>query len=187
MKILSFILIIIIYSCGVSQQSPVYEHQPRDPVLNNRNVIIGWTENEVNKFIQAYIRESITDLQMSRYWAYNASLQRVRDLAEQIVSEHAENNNRLNEISIDLGISASLAIENEALQDTINKLITQTGLTPDKAYIEFIIKSHEYLIQQLERAQSNILNTRLKNWVDEMLPLETKHLRDAEDIRLQLR
>ena len=117
----------------------------------------------------------IKEVELGQVAQKNASTDRVKKLAEQMVNDHSKANEELKALAVKKNITLPAKMSDKHQKD-FEKLINLKGTEFDEAYIEEMIKDHEMVIKAYEKQSEKGNDPELKAWATSKLPTLKHHL-----------
>lgn len=115
----------------------------------------------------------------------NSKNQQVVDFAKMMVSDHTAAGEKLNALKERVLVSGQFAV-NEEHQELIDTLAKLTGSDFDKAYMKFMVLSHQEAVALFEEGSDN-RNNKVQDFAKETKPTVEKHLESAKNILASLK
>ena len=131
------------------------------------------------------ISANMAEITVSEFAAKNASDEKVKDFANQLVKDHQKIGAKLMELAKVENVAVSPTIEKDSKQK-LEKISSLKGKDFDLAYVQEMITDHEKAIDLLETA-SKSTNKDVQTCAKEALPDVKKHLEEARDLQARLK
>lgn len=135
-----------------------------------------------SEFAVAAANSGMTEVEMSKLAATNASSPAVKDYAAMLVTDHTATNEELKNAAMQKNISLPSAISDD-MQKDVNDLAEKNGNDFDKAYINRMIDDHQKDINLFEKEANNGNDADLKMWAGNKVPVLQSHLDKAKEIK----
>ena len=142
----------------------------------------GKSHQHVEKFVQKALASGQMEMQMGQIGQTQAQNPEVKALADALVRDHTQANQKLQQIASSKSITADKSGhgDHQKHQQHLGKLKQQTGAEFDKEFVRMALKHHKKDIQEFEKAQTDLNDTELKSFVSETLPKLRQHQQMAQ-------
>jgi putative membrane protein len=141
----------------------------------------GQSQQQVEKFVQKAMASGQMEVQMGKLGQQQGQDPQVKALADALVRDHTQANQRLQQIASTKNISQDQKHgDHQKHQQHVQQLQSKTGAEFDKEFVRMAIKHHKKDIQEFEKAQTQINDTELKSFVTETLPKLRQHEQMAQ-------
>jgi putative membrane protein len=142
----------------------------------------GHENQHVEKFVQKAMASGQLEVQMGQLGQQQGQDQQVKALAEAIVRDHTQANQKLQQIASAKQISQDQQGQgdHQKHQQSLDKLKSQSGAEFDKEFVRMALKHHKKDIQAFEKAQSEVNDPQLKGFISEVLPKLRQHQQMAQ-------
>ena len=142
----------------------------------------GKSNQHVEKFVQKALASGQMEMQMGQIGQTQAQNPEVKALADALVRDHTQANQKLQQIASSKSITADKSGhgDHQKHQQHLGKLKQQTGAEFDKEFVRMALKHHKKDIQEFEKAQTDLNDTELKSFVSETLPKLRQHQQMAQ-------
>ncbi|HEX3356243.1 MAG TPA: DUF4142 domain-containing protein [Tepidisphaeraceae bacterium] len=140
------------------------------------------------KFVRNTAIASTLEADLGQYAADKTTNSDVKMFAQQMVTDHGKANEELKQLaaSKNVDLKESIDKEQKEAQSKKGKLDKLNGMEFDKAYIKDMVKDHEEVVKDFEKAAEVTQDSDLKTWAAKMLPTLQGHLTMAKDIQAKL-
>lgn len=159
-------------------------------LVNNATTSYNSNKSKVNVVDADFIKDAASggmmEVELGKIAKQKALSTVVKNFGERMVKDHYEGNKKLKAVAKKLNLDIPAVMEKKN-QSSMDKLIKKTGLDFDKDYIDMMVKDHKDDIAEFEKAENNVINSDLKQWITATLPILRKHLTDAQSIQDQLK
>ncbi len=183
-KILFSVLIVgSLASCGNGNQSNS-DSVDSAQSLNKMKVkdsSIALTKDETNFMVKA-ANGGMAEVKMGKLANDKSSNDKVKDFGARMVKDHGSVDDQLKALAVEFNVTLPADIDQDE-QDNFNKLNDKTGKDFNKDYIDLMVKEHKDAVDLFEKAQKNVTNQTLLEFVNNTLPTLQQHLESAEDIQ----
>jgi putative membrane protein len=115
----------------------------------------------------------------------NAQSKSVKDFGEMMVEDHTKVNDNLKNIASQKNIDLPASVTDNQRKD-IYKLSKKTGSNFDKAYVDMMVEDHKKDIEAFKKAEGNISDNDIKNFILNTLPILQKHLDSIQAIKSKM-
>lgn len=137
---------------------------------------------QVEKFVQKAMASGQMEVQMGQLGQQNGQDPQVKALAAALVRDHTEANQKLQQIASSKQISQDKQGQgdHQKHQQHLSKLQGQKGAEFDKEFAKMAVKHHKKDIQEFQKAQSQVNDPELKQFISATLPKLQQHLQMAQ-------
>jgi len=110
----------------------------------------------------------------------------VKNFGNRMVTDHGKALDELKQLAQTKGVTlpTDVSAEQKAEADKLNKL---SGSAFDKAYAEAMVKGHEKVAKDFEKASKDAKDADLKAWAAKTLPVIQDHLKMAKEMKAKLK
>ena len=110
----------------------------------------------------------------------------VKNFANRMVTDHGKALDEVKQLAQTKGVTlpTDVSAEQKAEADKLSKL---SGKAFDKAYAEAMVKGHEQVAKELEKASKDAKDPDLKAWAAKTLPVVQDHLKMAKEMKSKLK
>jgi putative membrane protein len=142
----------------------------------------GQSNQQVEKFVQKAMASGQMEVQMGQLGQTQAQNPQVKALADALVRDHTQANQKLQQIASSKNITQDKSGhgDHQKHQQHLGKLKQQTGAEFDKEFVRMALKHHKKDIQEFEKAQTQLNDSELKSFVSETLPKLRQHQQMAQ-------
>jgi putative membrane protein len=133
-------------------------------------------------FAQEAASGGMMEVQLGNIAQKNSKNQAVQDYGKMLVDDHSAANNNLKDIASNKNINLPTTVTSDQ-QDKIDKLSKETGSDFDKDFISMAVDDHQDDIDKFKKAEDNIQDADLKDFITKTLPTLQKHLDKAKEIK----
>jgi putative membrane protein len=142
----------------------------------------GQSNQQVEKFVQKAMASGQMEVQMGQIGQTQAQNPQVKALADALVRDHTQANQKLQQIASTKSITADKPGQgdHQKHQQHLDKLKQQTGAEFDKEFVRMALKHHKKDIQEFEKAQTQLNDSEVKSFVSETLPKLRQHQQMAQ-------
>jgi putative membrane protein len=138
-------------------------------------------EQQVEKFVQKAMASGQMEVQMAQLGQQQAQNPQVKALADAMVRDHTQANQKLQQIASTKNITQDKkGGDHQKHQQHLQKLQGKSGAEFDKEFVTLALKGHKKGIHEFEKAQTQLTDTELKTFVTETLPKLRQHHQMAQ-------
>jgi putative membrane protein len=142
-------------------------------------------ERDAQYLVDAY-SSGLYEIEMSQQAKQKATRSDVKDLASEMIEEHAKLNESLKSLSIKKQVSLQQTLTEEQLEK-IKECNDKKGVQYDEAYIEKIVDKHEKSIKLAEEAAEKASDNEIRSLFSSALPTLRHHLEMAMSLKDKLK
>lgn len=153
-----------------------------DTALNHNQVVV---DEKSSAFLVRISDEVKAEMQITGTARHVTISQIVKEFAATVYLELATINDSINNLAIRKNVVLPGAISKEGMQD-INSFQKSRGSDADKLYMNYIIKNHESIIPDFEKAMLDTKDQDVRSFADISLMLFKKYLNTAKAIQSKL-
>lgn len=177
-KLLLFAAMFAFGSCGDStpDDSKEMAEEQNEQKFDETNL------EKDTEFAVAAANDGMTEVELSRLAATNASSAAVKEYAAMLVTDHSAANEELKNAAMQKNISLPAAIS-DGMQKDVNDMAEKKGDDFDKAYINRMIDDHQKAIDLFQKEANNGNDPDLKMWAGNKVPVLQAHLDKAKSIK----
>jgi putative membrane protein len=137
-------------------------------------------------FINEATSAGLMEVQLGKMAQQKGVSQQVKDFGKLMEKEHGDANKKLMAITDKLGVPVRSGMMDKH-QEHIKDLSEKSGASFDQAYIDSMVKDHKDDIEAFEKAEEEVSETELKQWIASTLPALKQHAIKAESIKEQVK
>jgi putative membrane protein len=135
-----------------------------------------------NHFFKVASNANQTEIETSQLAMNQAQSPRVRELAQQMITDHTKAQNQLQTLASSKG--AALPQQLDSIhQAMVNNLQNKSGSDFDRAYVQTQITAHQDTIANVQNEVNNGTDPDVKSLADQLLPTLRMHLQMAQDVQ----
>ena len=144
------------------------------------------TDAETSGFLVNAADAGMAEVQMGEKAQSKAVNQRVKNFAAMMVHDHSAANDKVKSFASQRNVTLPGAVsdDHKKMAEDLDK---KTGKDFDKAYMDDMVKGHEKVVDMFEKANNNVNDTEVKNFINSTLPAIKAHLDSAKAIRKSLK
>ena len=124
----------------------------------------------------------LAEIELGKLALEKATAQRIKDFAQQMVSDHQKANEELMAIATRLNITLPPVVSEDHV-DKQRKLRDKSGEAFDEDYMDLMVKDHDRAVSLFEDAASDARNADLQAFAAKTLPTLKKHFEEAKILR----
>ncbi len=137
-------------------------------------------------FVMKVAEGGMLEVDLGQLAAAKAMSQDVKDFGNRMVTDHGKANDELKAIAAGKGLTVPTQPGDEE-KKLSNELSQKSGAAFDKAYIAEMIKGHDMVAKNLDKASKELTDPDLKAFVAKTLPVVQDHLNMAKQIDSKLK
>ncbi|MES2627905.1 MAG: DUF4142 domain-containing protein [Bacteroidota bacterium] len=150
----------------------------------NKDMLEGQKQTDAKHIVEIY-GGSMCEVALGEQAAAKASTKSVKDVANMMVTDHKEMNQKIRDLAANEQITLQTDISDDA-KNEIADLGKKTGKDYDKEFIDKAIKKHKDAISTAEDLAENGYNDQIKSFFAGALPALKHHLAMAEEAKAML-
>jgi putative membrane protein len=127
----------------------------------------------------------MTEIQASKAAQSKAVNPRVQHFAGMMVSDHGRLGDQLGKLATSRNAPLPAGVS-DAHRKTLDELQTKSGTAFDEAYMKMMVRDHASTVNAFEKADKQVQDTALKNFIEGALPIIRMHLDSARAIARSL-
>jgi putative membrane protein len=135
----------------------------------------------VNSASHGMLEQELSKLAQSK-----AATPAVKNMATQLVQQHADMSNSLKSLADRKGIVLPTGLSNEQ-QEQSKKLAGLTGTQFDKQYTEAIVNAHQEDIDSFDDMSEDAYDGDIRGYAAKYLPVLKEHLESAQQVQEQVK
>jgi len=132
------------------------------------------------EFAEFALNTNLVELKFSELATTKGFSPEVKNLAQQIITDHKKADDLLKQITAGKSVSAPTQLSEDQQKD-YNKLKDMEGEAFDKAYTDCMVKDHKKAIDQYEKQTKKGNNTELRAFATNTLPSLNHHKNMADE------
>jgi putative membrane protein len=177
------ISVLLLSSCSNSPQPKDTKESAEDH--NDAKFADNQGEKDAQYLVDAYC-SGLYEIEASQQAKQKATRSDVKDLASQMIEEHARLNESLKALSAKKQVSLQQGLTEEQLKD-IKEYDDKKGVKYDEAYISKVVEKHEKSIKLAEEAAEKASDTEIRSFFSNALPSLRRHLEMAMSLKDNLK
>ena len=123
----------------------------------------------------------MTEVKLGEVAAQKATRANIRQFGTMIASDHSKANKELQAIAANNGVTLPSKLD-ATHKETVNKNSKLSGQDFDKAYVSEMVKDHEKVAAEFEKASKTAQNAELKSFAANTLLVIKHHLKEIKAI-----
>jgi putative membrane protein len=132
-------------------------------------------------FMMSAAQGGMTEVKLGEVAAKKASKPNVKQFGTMMVSDHSKADKELQAIAAKNGFTLPSKLD-ATHKEKIEKISKLSGQYFDKAYVAEMVKDHEKVAAEFEKASKTAQNVELKSFTVNTLPVIKHHLKEAKAI-----
>ena len=141
----------------------------------------GQSNQQVEKFVEKAMASNKMEIQMGQLGKQNGQNPQVKSLADALVRDHTEANQKLQQIASTKNITqGQQGGDHQKHQQKLDQLQGKTGAEFDKEFVKMALKHHKKDIQEFEKAQTQLNDSEIKSFISATLPKLRQHQQMAQ-------
>lgn len=141
-------------------------------------------ENTKN-FVTAAATGGMMEVELGNIAAQKAKSQQVKDFGKMMVDDHTKANDNLKNIASQKNIDLPTSITEDQRKE-MDKLSKKTGADFDKSYVDMMVEDHKKDIADFKKAEGEVSDNDIKNFITNTLPTLQKHLDAIQAIKSKM-
>ncbi|TFZ04253.1 DUF4142 domain-containing protein [Ramlibacter rhizophilus] len=134
------------------------------------------------KFIEDAAAHGMFEVQAAQLAATKASDAQVKSFAEQLVKDHTQANQGLQQIASKHQVDMPKELP-RSQRNKLQDLQKKTGAEFDREFVKEVgVEAHEDDVKKFQKAAKDVKDPELKAWVDKTLPALQQHLASAQNL-----
>ena len=136
-------------------------------------------------FTKEAAQGNLMEVQVGKMVEEKAASQEVKDFGKRMVADHAKANDQLKPIAKKLKLNwpTDLNAEGKQMHAELEKL---QGAEFDRKYVDEMVKDHKKDVEKYEKAQVNVKDKDLREYVNKTLPILQDHLKMAKSLKANM-
>lgn len=136
-------------------------------------------------FVKEAAQGNLMEVQMGKMGQEKAASQEVKDFGQRMVADHGKANDQLKPIAKKLKVNwpNDLNAEGKQMHAELEKL---QGPEFDRKYVDEMVKDHKKDVEKYEKAQVNVKDKDLREYVNKTLPILHEHLKMAKGLKANM-
>jgi putative membrane protein len=127
------------------------------------------------KFVEKAASGGLAEVQAAQLAQQKGADQKVKDFAQQMITDHTAANQKLASIAQQKGLTVPTEVDAKD-QKELDKLSKLDGKKFDHAYLKAETKDHEGMLSLLQKEAKNGKDSDLKSFAEDTIPTVQKHL-----------
>jgi putative membrane protein len=132
-------------------------------------------------FMMSAAQAGMVEVKLGELAAKKATQENIKQFGAAMVSDHSKANTELQAIAAKNGVTLPSKLDTPH-QSKVDKFGTLSGEQFDKAYVSEMVKDHEKVAAEFEKASKTSQNPELKSFAATTLPVIKTHLKHIKDI-----
>jgi putative membrane protein len=127
------------------------------------------------RFVEKAASGGLAEVQAAQLAQQKAQDQKVKDFAQQMITDHTAANQQLTTLAQQKGLTVATALDDKD-QSGIDRLQNLDGKKFDRAYMKAQLHDHQEMLKLLQKEAKNSKDTDLKSFAEQTIPTIQKHL-----------
>ncbi len=127
------------------------------------------------RFVEKAASGGLAEVQAAQLAQQKAQDQKVKDFAQQMITDHTAANQQLTTLAQQKGLTVATALDDKD-QSGIDRLQKLDGKKFDRAYMKAQLHDHQEMLKLLQKEAKNSKDTDLKSFSEQTIPTVQKHL-----------
>jgi putative membrane protein len=181
---------LLIWGCNSSETKDSVEKADSTNKANmdssSANKPVVSTDAETSGFLVKAADAGMAEVAMGQKAQSKAVNARVKDFAAMMVHDHSAANDKVKSFASNRNVMLpdSVSDDHKKMAEDLDK---KKGKDFDKAYMDDMVKGHEKVVDMFEKANNNVNDTEVKDFINSTLPTIKAHLDSAKAIRKSLK
>lgn len=153
--------------------------------MNNSDTSHATVSQDAVNFVQEAASGGMMEVQLGNIAQKNSNNMAIKNYGKMLADDHSSANDKLKDIANKKNITVPNTVTSDQ-QNKIDKLSKETGTTFDKDFISMAVDDHQNDIDKFKKAEDNIQDPDLKDFIAKTLPTLQKHLDKAKEIKKKM-
>lgn len=140
-------------------------------------------QEDSREFVKKAASSSMMEVELGKIAQEKATNKEVKDLADMIVKDHTQANEKLKSTAQTKNIELPATLMEDHQEKVTKFRDMKKGAEFDKEYVSMLNDAHEKDISNFEDAQEDVQDQELKQWVSNTLPTLKKHKEHIERVK----
>ena len=149
---------------------------------SNNNAGSAMVDEKVMDFAKDAATGGMMEVELGNMAQQKAKSQKVKDFGKMMVDDHTKLNNEFKDIASKKSIDLPATVTDDQRKE-IDDLSKKSGADFDKAYVDMMIDDHKKDIAAFKKAEGDVSDNDVKNFITNSLPTLQKHLDAIEAIK----
>lgn len=132
-------------------------------------------------FVQQAVIDSLAEIQLAQLAQQQSQNPQVRALAQQLVTDHQQISQALQQAAPGLGIPVSTQIPSQ-YQQQVQQLSSLQGQDFDRQFLQTLVQNHQQSLQVFQREAQSGSMPQLQTWAQRVVPHLQQHLDAAQSL-----
>ncbi|MDQ6905128.1 MAG: DUF4142 domain-containing protein [Bacteroidota bacterium] len=142
-------------------------------------------DEKTKNFVTAAATGGMMEVELGNMAAEKASSQQVKDFGKMMVEDHTKANDNLKSIASQKNIDLPASVTEDQRKE-MDKLSKKTGADFDKSYVNMMVEDHKKDIADFKKAEGDVSDNDIKNFITNTLPTLQKHLDAIQGIKSKM-
>jgi putative membrane protein len=149
---------------------------------SNNNAGSAMVDEKVMDFAKDASTGGMMEVELGNLAQQKAKSQKVKDFGKMMVDDHTKLNNEFKDIASKKSIDLPATVTDDQRKE-IDDLSKKSGADFDKAYVNMMVDDHKKDIAAFKKAEGDVSDNDVKNFITNSLPTLQKHLDAIEAIK----
>lgn len=137
------------------------------------------------KFLKDAAEGGMAEVRLGEIAKQQASLPQVKELGNQMITDHSRANEELKSIAAKKGVTLPSDVDPKH-KSTVERLSKLQGAEFDRAYVADMIKDHKQDIAEFEAAAKSAEDPDIKSFAEKTLPTLRTHLEHVQAVQSEI-
>jgi len=133
-------------------------------------------------FVEKATTVGLLEVELGKHGSTVGQNPDVKRFADRMVKDHTAANEELKTIAAGIPVTIPDRLD-DTHQKKADELKKLNGAEFDKSYMELMVKGHEDAVEMFKKAETEVTNSRLKDFAKKTLPTLEEHLKLAKEVR----
>jgi putative membrane protein len=149
---------------------------------SNNNAGSAMVDEKVMDFAKDASTGGMMEVELGNLAQQKAKSQKVKDFGKMMVDDHTKLNNEFKDIASKKSIDLPATVTDDQRKE-IDDLSKKSGADFDKAYVNMMVDDHKKDIAAFKKAEGDVSDNDVKNFITNSLPTLQNHLDAIEAIK----
>jgi len=185
---LFFLALLGLLSIGCTSNKASSDENASQPAAGDTGASGASSANAGNPdqdFINTAAKANRAEVELGRMVEAKAKDANVKRFAQQMVKDHTDALNQLQQIAQSKNITLAEGLPEDA-QDLHSKLSSESGTQLEKDYMDAMVQDHQKDLQEFQDAAQNAKDPDVKQYASTLVPKLQEHLQNAQQVSQKL-
>ncbi len=144
-----------------------------------------WAKADIQSFLTKAAEEQQIEISLGDLATQRAMNARVKEFGAQMVEDHKKASQQIEQLAMKEGMQLSPGVSSKHKQE-VDELSQLFGHAFDRAYMDYILRNHETIIEECEEHVKTSQNDGIKQWIISILPILKVHRINARMVKYSL-